>query len=528
MKLNMEKTQALISFVGMRDPYPPDEDEPGPLLALLIAQHFDQAWLLCNGAAMLERARDLEREAREEGVLTRFHPVDFPLKDVIDYAEIWERLQKSLNAIKEEAAAPELACARGEWSFLLDSGTPQMKTCLLLASRTGIFPATLIQGVPPRFAGGTYKARRVRLDGLPCMEAPPPKADSEPITVLYMTAEIEPDEATASAQAPGPVARGPLFKDALERASRAARFDEPVLLLGETGSGKTLLARRIHDLSRRKGGPFIEVNCSAIPEAMAESELFGHLRGSFTGAEKERSGKFRAAAGGTLFLDEVGDLCAEVQAKLLKALDERAICPVGADSPIKVDTRVVAATNRDLSALVRAGSFRQDLYERLKVVVISLPPLRDRREDIPGLADNFISEWNEQYLEERSLSSEALEALQAWAWPGNVRELRNAIRSAAATSLEDLIELEAFPEEIQSGHGNMPCERGQESVLPAGGINLPAKLLQVEWDYVSAALRRSHGNREAAAKLLGMTGHTLRKALKERLAGFLESEEGEG
>lgn len=512
----MNKTRSLVAFVGMRDPYPESDEEPGPLLSLLLdgAKHgrpYDEAWLFCTGGTFLERARDLEREAGDEGIATRFYPVDLPIKDVIDYAEIWSQLGHGLETITRRAGS----LAR-EWVFLLDSGTPQMKTGLFLAARSGLFPAALVQGIPPRFAGGTYKSREVRVDGIPDIRlSPAPGGLSLP------------GQADGAEPADGePVVMSPVFAEALRKALSAARYDDPVLMLGETGTGKTMVARRIHAASARAAGPFVEVNCSAIPQSMAESELFGHIRGAFTGADKARSGKFRAAQGGTLFLDEVGDLSPDVQAKLLKALEDRMVTPVGSDEAVPVDTRLIAATNRDLPLLIAQGSFRRDLYERLKVVVIRLPPLRERRQDIRPLVQRFLSSWNAQYNERRHVTEDALRLLESYSWPGNVRELQNTLRSAACSAGSDALGPESLADDLVGAAG---APAGATAVvMPPEGINLKARLLQVEWEYVSAALRATSGNRETAARLLGMTGHAFRKALRERLSAFADEGWDEG
>jgi DNA-binding NtrC family response regulator len=546
---DMDRIRSLVAFVGMRDPYPENDDESGPLLSLLLEAErshrpFDEAWLLCTGGTFLERARDLEREARDESVRTRFLRLDFPVKDVIDYAEIWQLLERSFTTIKEQAGS-----LPRDWHFLLDSGTPQMKTSLFFAARSGLFPAILLQGIPPRFAGGAYKVREVRLDGLPEMNLHEPAGSTvfpgRPKHRPAVDGVKEADLRSAVARRPGePIGRSPAFAEALRCAISAARYDEPVLILGETGTGKTLIARRIHEAGSRKAGPFVEVNCSAIAENLAESELFGHSRGAFTGADKARSGKFRAAQGGTLFLDEVGDLSLDVQAKLLKAIEDKTVTPVGSDAAESADTRLIAATNRDLPALIREGKFRRDLYERLKVVVIRLPPLRERRDDIRPLADQFIEDWNVCYNEHRYLTEDALLLIESYSWPGNVRGLINALKSAANTAMSDALGPESLPEEIRCAarseggvvggiglcvrEGCRNGSKGKREALPPEGVNLKARLLQVEWDYVSAALRKEGGNREAAAKLLGMTGHAFRKALRERLAAYADEGWEEG
>jgi DNA-binding NtrC family response regulator len=520
--LDMNKTRSLIAFVGMRDPYPEQEDEPGPILAYLVSQAeidrpVDETWLLCTGGDFLERARDLESEARSEGLKTKFIPVSFSAADVIDYAAIWAELQRLLALVREKAGS-----LSRDWLFLLDSGTPQMKTTLFLAARSGLFDATLIQGIPPRFAGGSYKCREVRLEGMP---------------EIRLSPLVQPRRASSGGPAPSatdrgePVAASEAFAEILRRARGAARYDEPVLLLGETGTGKTMIARRIHESSSRSDGPFVEVNCSAIAAELAESELFGHKKGSFTGADSGRAGKFRAAHGGTLFLDEVGDLSLSIQSKLLKAIEDKAVCPVGSEERVEADARLVAATNRDLAAMVASRLFRRDLYERLKVVVIELPPLRRRREDVRPLAEAFVASWNAQYQESRRLTDEAMIALESYSWPGNVRELRNSLRAALNVAKSEVVGPESLPDDVRSASPSTRCAEeppSGEVAIPDGGLNLKAKIVQIEWGYVSAALRRTDRNCEAAAKLLGMTGHTLRKALRERFAAFADEGWDEG
>jgi len=556
--IDMETSRSLVSFVGMRDPYPENDDEPGPLLSLLLVSHqegrpFHEVWLLCTGGTFLERGRDLEREAFEEGLHTRFHLMDFAVADVIDYTEIWRLLQISLETITGDAGS-----IPRKWFFLLDSGTPQMKTALFLASRSRLFPATLLQGIPARFAGGTYKVREVCLEGIPEVQLP----KGEPGTAAGAApgaaggvagiAGCSPSSAGGDAEG-GLVGSSPAFAAALGMAKRAAKYEDPVLIVGETGTGKTMIARSIHGESPRWRGPFVEVNCSAIHENLAESELFGHARGAFSGAEKARSGKFRAAHGGTLFLDEVGDLSPAVQSKLLKALEDKEVTPVGSDASVPADARVLTATNRNIPEMIRQGLFRRDLYERLKVVVIELPPLRERREDIRPLAARFLAAWNARYGETRFLTEDALLALESYSWPGNIRELDNAVKSAACFSASAAIGPESLPDEIRSALPTFAAGKtsavsgGQDTpreALPANGspwdvlskpvrvppegINLRARLLQIEWEYVTEALRAAGGNRETAAKLLGMTGHAFRKALRERLAAFADEGWEEG
>ncbi len=224
------------------------------------------------------------------------------------------------------------------------------------------------------------------------------------------------------------VAGGPAMQEVLELAARVAPLDTTVLVYGESGTGKEFIVRLIHDQSPRATGPFVSVNCAALTETLLESELFGHVRGSFTGAVRDKAGLFEVAAGGTLFLDEIGEVAPTIQAKLLRALQEREIRRVGSERTVKVNVRVVAATNRDLKAAVAAGEFREDLYFRLAGFTITVPPLRDRREDIPALAHEFLRRSSVRIKKDvKSLSADAMTALVNYAWPGNVRELENAI-----------------------------------------------------------------------------------------------------
>jgi len=306
---------------------------------------------------------------------------------------------------------------------------------------------------------------------------------------------------------------------------RIAGTDVTVLLQGESGTGKEVVARAIHHYSRRAGKPFVAVSCAAIPAALLESELFGHERGAFTDAHQRRLGKFELAQGGTLYLDEVGDLHPELQPKLLRVLQEREFERVGGETPIRVDVRVVAATNRDLEALMRAGRFREDLFYRLNVVSLTLPPLRERPEDIPFLVDHFLAKYAPA-LGERALSAEALERLQGYAWPGNVRELENVIQHAMVMAtggviLPEHLPIAASPAGPRARAGTLEqliAEKLEECVRGLGtrpAANLYELVLGlVERPLLQAVLRETGGNQLRAAALLGINRNTLRKKLR--------------
>jgi transcriptional regulator with GAF, ATPase, and Fis domain len=302
-----------------------------------------------------------------------------------------------------------------------------------------------------------------------------------------------------------------------------ARSDVTVLLLGETGTGKDVVARLLHGLSDRAGRPFVPINCGAIPEALMESELFGHTRGAFTGASERRQGKFMAADGGTLFLDEVGELAAPLQVKLLRVLQDQVVTPVGVDDALhRVDVRVIAATNRNLEQRVEAGEFRADLFYRLNVVPIEIPPLRERSEDVPILVQSFQDSANRRFGRRVVLCPDAVAALRAYRWPGNVRELEHMIERLVVTAKGDRVGEEDLPRHITqpapsslAASPRVPKE-GEEIEVPEEGIDLAATLLAIERRFIEAALRRTGGNRNQAAQLLKLNRTTLVEKLKRR------------
>ncbi len=288
-----------------------------------------------------------------------------------------------------------------------------------------------------------------------------------------------------------------------EIAVQVAQRDSTVLLTGESGTGKELLAKAIHLNSSRRRGPFVVVNCGAIPETLIESELFGHKKGAFTGAVADRVGKFEAAIGGTVFLDEISELKLALQVRLLRVIQEREIDKVGETRPLKVDVRIIAATNRNLANMIEDGSFRDDLYYRLSVVTLQLPPLRDRSEDVPLLAEHFLRKSCERYgLPLRRLRPQALEMLESYNWPGNVRELENVIESAVVLSKSDELPPEELPENV----------RRQQSRIAKIHLDIPEdgiSLEEVEKELLLKALHKARGNQSQAARYLNITRKTL-------------------
>jgi two-component system response regulator HydG len=308
----------------------------------------------------------------------------------------------------------------------------------------------------------------------------------------------------------GMIGAAPAMQRVFEVIRNVSSTTATVLILGESGTGKELVAQAVHHNSRRAGGPFLALNCAALSAGVLESELFGHERGSFTGAMRTHKGKFEAAGGGTLFLDEVGDMPLELQAKLLRVIEAREIYRVGSNDPVKVDVRLVAATHRDLRALVREGKFREDLFFRLNVVTIPLPPLRERREDIPLLAGAFLRELRATHHKEvEGFTPAALDALRACPWPGNVRELRNAIESMVVVARGRVLDVDSLPPNIGPAAPS-PAARGSPATALAG-----LTLQEAEELLIRNALEAQGGNRERAAKALGISERTLYRKIKE-------------
>ncbi|HET7826606.1 MAG TPA: sigma-54 dependent transcriptional regulator [Anaeromyxobacter sp.] len=323
-------------------------------------------------------------------------------------------------------------------------------------------------------------------------------------------------EAGAGARVEALRGQTPAMERLRERVDAAAQSDVAVLLTGETGTGKDLCARTIHERSRRAARPFVAVNCAAIPETLFESELFGHEKGAFTGAERKRAGRFEVANGGTLLLDEVGELAPASQAKLLRALETSTFEPVGSSRSVKVDVRVIASTNRDLAAEVARGAFRRDLLYRLKVVDLHVPPLRERRADVPILVRAFLEEIAARHGRPvPELEPDAVAGLAAYDWPGNVRELLHALERAVALSRGGRIELDHLPPELSASAPAAQERPAQPGDLPPLG----EAVAEFERAYIQRALERTGGHRTRAAALLGISRKNLWERLRDRGGG---------
>ncbi|NOZ55984.1 MAG: sigma-54-dependent Fis family transcriptional regulator, partial [Calditrichaeota bacterium] len=294
------------------------------------------------------------------------------------------------------------------------------------------------------------------------------------------------------------VARSSAMESVLKMAQKVAQSDVTVLIEGESGTGKEVLARAIHQASPRSKGPFVAVNCPSIPENLLESELFGHVRGAFTGALRDKPGKFELAKGGTVFLDEIGDLKLDLQAKLLRVLQEREIERIGDTKPRPIDVRIIAATHRDLRQLVQEGRFREDLYYRLSVVPLVIPPLRERKEDIPYLVDHFLAKYGGKQFR---VTKQAMRVLLDYDWPGNVRELENAVHRAIVLTSGNVIDVDALPPHLLSG--------------PSAVEEKPVSLEAIERAAILAALEKHNWNKTRAAEELRVPRHVLLYRMKK-------------
>lgn len=336
--------------------------------------------------------------------------------------------------------------------------------------------------------------------------------EKENVKLVAENETLKESKATASHGLNRLIGRSALMAKVAAKIEQIASTRATVLIEGESGTGKEVVAHALHDLSGRPGEKFVGVNCAALSSQLLESELFGHEKGAFTGASQRRVGRFEQAHGGTLFLDEIGEIDAQTQVKLLRALSERTIERVGSNTPIKVDVRIIAATNRSLAGMVEEGTFREDLYFRLNVLGIVMPPLRARREDIVLLATSFLSEFaQENGRPEKPLTEAAMNSLLSYGWPGNVRELRTAIEHAVVMSNQSELDIQHLPDFVSGLGHHFESSSVKNTLAPEEEFNLHA----LEQRAVQGALRVTDGNRTKAAELLGISRRTLQRKLRD-------------
>jgi DNA-binding NtrC family response regulator len=489
----------LLTFTGFHDPFSTGAiagiEQEGPVLSLARAFPVDQIVLFATPGT-----REIT-QATEEAVRQR-HPTlsvksrSLPLEDPTDYTAI-------LRGLRGHFSELTLEHPQAQYFIATASGTPQMHACWVLLAASGELPARLLHLRPPRFVtSGRPAVSEVDLSHAAFPTIRPPR---------WLGPEAAEDDARAPQEVMerlGIVGNHPALTRAIETAGLLSASDVPVLILGESGTGKELVAALIHQLSGRAGGPFVTVNCAAVPEQLAESVLFGHRKGAFTGAVRDQQGKFEEAAGGTLFLDELGELSLEVQAKLLRAVQDGTVEPLGESRPRKIDVRLVGATNRDLVGAIARGEFREDLYYRLSVGEVRLPALRDRRSDIPSLAVHFLDLANQRLKRPKAITPEGLSALLAHPWPGNVRELSNVIQRATLLTRGQEIRAEDLD------LATPPARPADTIPQPAAGFSVEAHLKETRKALFERALEIAEGNQSEAARLLGVTPQAVFKFLR--------------
>jgi DNA-binding NtrC family response regulator len=426
------------------------------------------------------------------------------------------RIRALGHAPTESRSATDAIARLGRGHFdlcIVDGGLPIGEAAAVLLKARACRPAVTAVAL---IADGAVAAavEALRAGAADVLAQPFPQAALEETFRRLMP--IGPDRAMRGRLTANVAAIGehPAMRALLAQVAQIADTDASVLIRGETGTGKEVIARLLHGASARRSGPFVAVNMAAIPEPLAEAELFGHVRGAFTGADKARVGRLCAAHGGTLFLDEIGEMPRSVQAKLLRVLQEREVTPVGGGAPSPIDVRVVAATHRDLEEMVEVGEFREDLYYRLDVVPIAIPPLRERREDIAALAEHFRREVNAR--EARSVPGFALDVMQRlthYDWPGNVRELENMVERLVVVAGTRMVVMEDLPSHIRTD----VIDLEQAALdLPATGVDLRVLLSGIEERFIAEALARTGGNRNRAADLLRLNRTTLVEKLRRR------------
>jgi transcriptional regulator with PAS, ATPase and Fis domain len=492
----------LLTFTGFHDPYAVglvgDEEQAGPILSLVREGDFGKLILFATPNT------DKNTSATEQA-LRSFNPKldierrDLPLDDPTDYFAILKELRAHIKEICDQTP-------QAEYFVSVTSGTPQMHACWVLLAASGEIPARILNVRPTRFISkdrALISEMNLASTALPTVRAP-----------TYQSEDVEdtpPDFDTVLREL-GIVGDHPTMRGALEMGATLAPTDAPILILGETGTGKELFARFVHALSGRPRERFVPLNCGAIPSELVESILFGHKKGSFTGAAGDQEGKFDQADGGTLFLDELGELPVATQIKLLRVLQDGMIEPLGAKRAHKVDVRVIAATNQNIAEAIQQKTFRKDLYFRLNIGEIVLSPLRERRSDIPKIALHVLDRVNRGLKKPKRLSQSALARLQSQSWPGNVRDLENVLGRSLLLARKDVLEADDLiitePSAQQDPLTYLP--------EPVEGFSMEEYLNSARKQLILRALEISKNNQSEAARLLKISPQAVNKFLRER------------
>ena len=495
--------KVLLTFTGFHDPYCASvidgAQQAGPILSMLEMRNID-ALVLFNtpGAAR-------HTEATLDAIRKSFPQITLACKDLPDLTDPTDHL-KILRYLRRYTRTLLSEYPDGEFFISIASGTPSMHACWLLLVAEGTLPARILYGHPPRTAEDNYVVSEVNLSADEFPDIRPKEYHPSPDAVVHVP------ELPSVCRELQIVGDDKHFVEALDRSAKLAQYDCHVMVLGETGTGKEHIARLIHRMSQRRVGPFVTLNCAAMPKELAESILFGHEKGAFTGASQRQDGEFANADKGTLFLDEIGDLPMAIQAKILRVLQDGIIRSLGSSKDRRVDVRVVAATNTDLAKAITEGHFRSDLAQRF-IDTVELPPLRRRRGDIVRLATFALSSWNRKYGQSKTIARDALERLQGYAWPGNVRELISVVHRSAMMSNSSVIRTE----DIRLGEASWQAGTTVSALPePSDGFQLKTFLAETRERLISRAIELSGGNCASAARLLGISTQAVHKYASDK------------
>jgi DNA-binding NtrC family response regulator len=488
-----EPKKILLTFNGNQDPFSKDNSY-GPVLSLLKAGRNYDTIVLFHTPDKEEAAKSTSEIIHNKfGMGTTLIGLD--IKDPTSYQQILKALRPAVRSMLEQEPI-------AIFEILIAPGTSQMHACWLLLAASGEIPATVIHKREERHVENGQDLVTI-VDPL-SIDFPRIRPNITPLEIP----SISDERLKESLRQVNIIGSSPSILDAVRIAALAAGANVPVLIRGESGTGKELFARFIHLMSGKASGPFIPVNCAALPDSLAESELFGHVKGAFTGAIDNKIGLFEHANGGTLFLDEIGDMPLHLQAKVLRSLQDSEVRPVGSADSRKIALRIISATNVDISTAVRDKRFREDLYYRLNTVEIRLPPLRERANDIPAIASALLDRWNDDQQLTKKLNNEALRKLQGYSWPGNIRDLKNVVIRSAILSTSEVIS----GKEI-----TLPIQGVEDCVLPAlyEGFSLEAYKKNLHDRLIQRALEITSGNQSKAAKLLGITAQAVSQYLRK-------------
>ena len=490
----------LFTFTGFHDPYfkglIDQVEQQGPILSLLNVRQFNHVFLF-DTPNTEKISKEVESAINSLHKECEVHIKKLSLSDPTCYDEILKGLRTFIPGIIE-------TYADAQFFVSVASGTPQMHASWVLLTASAEFPARILHVRPPKYI--TKERPLVSELNFSSPEFP---------TIRYQKSTISSEEGQANVEQVinqlGIVGDHASMKRCLEVGATLAPSTAPILILGETGTGKELFAKYVHMMSGRPKDKLVSVNCAAIPDNLVESHLFGHKKGAFTGAVNDQIGKFERADKGTLFLDELGELPHQVQAKLLRVLQDGIVESIGNTKQIKTDVRVIAATNKDIRRMIRSGKFREDLYFRLNVGEISLPALRDRRSDIPKLALYILDKVNASIRRPKRLSTEALLRLQSHTWEGNVRDLENVIERSVRLCGSDVLK----PDDLLITEPISYADPFEALPTPYEGFNLDDFLSSARKQLLLRALDSSNGNQSQAARLLGVSPQAVHKFIQQ-------------